>query len=76
MILCSCNVLSDRDIRERLRKGDRPSVAGLFRQLGCEAKCGRCTRNILAVLEEHRGATNKCAGGGAREDCRVDEMAA
>jgi len=75
MILCSCNVVSDRDIRERLRGGSRPSVGALFRQLGCEAKCGRCARNIVAVVEEHHAATSECAGGGC-EDCRVDEMAA
>jgi bacterioferritin-associated ferredoxin len=76
MILCSCNVVSDRDIRERLGGACRPSVGGLFRQLGCEAKCGRCTRSILAVMEEHHAAMNECAGGGAYGECRVDEMAA
>ena len=76
MILCSCNVVSDRDIREHLGAGGRPSVGALFRQLGCEAKCGRCTRNILAVVDQHHGATRECAGGGACEDCQTDEMAA
>jgi bacterioferritin-associated ferredoxin len=75
MILCSCNVVSDRDIRERLRGGSRPSVGALFRQLGCEAKCGRCTRNILAVVDAHHSAASECAGDGC-DDCRVDEMAA
>jgi bacterioferritin-associated ferredoxin len=72
MILCSCNVLSDRDIRERL--GDCPSrrsVAALFRQLGCEPKCGRCVRNIVAAMEQQRAATPKDC------DCRrADEWAA
>ncbi len=76
MILCSCNVVSDRDIREYLHSGGRPSVGALFRQLGCEAKCGRCTRNILAVIDQHHGAKSECAGGGACKDCQADEMAA
>jgi bacterioferritin-associated ferredoxin len=69
-------VVSDRDIREHLGRGGRPSVGALFRQLGCEAKCGRCTRNILAVVDQHHAAVNECAGGGACEDCRAEEMAA
>jgi bacterioferritin-associated ferredoxin len=75
MILCSCNVVSDRDIRERLGGRGRPSVGALFRELGCEAKCGRCARGILAVVDAHHAATGECAGGGC-EDCEVDEMAA
>jgi bacterioferritin-associated ferredoxin len=78
MILCSCNVLSDRDIRERL--GDNPSrrsVGALFRQLGCEPKCGRCIRNILATMDQHRAAmAGQCGGEGACDSCRADEMAA
>jgi len=60
---------------ERLVGGCRPSVGALFRQLGCEAKCGRCARNIVAVVDEHHAAMSECGGGGC-EDCRVDEMAA
>jgi bacterioferritin-associated ferredoxin len=71
MIVCSCNVVSDRDIRERLGGGARPSVGALFRQ----AKCGRCARSIVAVVDEHHAATSECGGGGCK-DCRVDEMAA
>jgi len=43
--------------------------------LGCEAKCGRCARNIVAVVDEHHATMSECGGGGC-EDCRVDEMAA
>jgi len=78
MILCSCNVLSDRDIRERL--GETPgqrSVGALFRQLGCEPKCGRCMRNIVAILEQQGSPqATECAGGGAYDSCRADELAA
>jgi bacterioferritin-associated ferredoxin len=77
MILCSCNVLSDRDIRERL--GDSPSrrsPGALFRQLGCEPKCGRCIRNILATIDQHRAAAGECAGEGACDSCHADELAA
>jgi hypothetical protein len=51
--------------------------------LGCEAKCGRCARSIVAVVDEHHTAMRECGGGDCEdcrvddcEDCRVDEMAA
>ncbi len=75
MILCSCNVVSDRDIRQHLDGCRRPSVGALFRQMGCEAKCGRCTRNILDVVDEYHQAPEKCVDD-ASADRRVDEMAA
>ncbi len=78
MILCSCNVLSDRDIRERL--GDIPnrrSVGALFRQLGCEPKCGRCMRNIVAIIDQHHASgMEECSGSGACDSCHADELAA
>lgn len=78
MILCSCNVLSDRDIRERLGKNpSRRSVKALFRQLGWEPKCGRCMRNILAAIDQHQAAAAKdCSGGGSCDSCHADELAA
>src|SRR5271165_3942020 len=62
MILCSCNVLSDREIQSALSSGGRPSVGGLFRSLGCEAKCGRCARSIAAAIENCGGGAESCAG--------------
>ncbi len=75
MILCSCNVLSDREIQAALASGGRPSVGGLFRSLGCEAKCGRCARNIAAAIEGCSGGEEAC-GGDACGSCDADERAA
>lgn len=51
MILCSCNVLSDRDICAALAgEACRPSVGALFRGLGLEPKCGRCAKNVAAAI--------------------------
>ena len=78
MIVCSCNVLTDRDVRNCVSKRqDRPSVGAVFRHMGCEAQCGRCARNISALLDKHAGsALDECAG---ISDCvayRADELAA
>ncbi|MFY9655436.1 MAG: (2Fe-2S)-binding protein [Methylocystis sp.] len=75
MILCSCNVLSDREIHAALASGGRPSVGGVFRSLGCEAKCGRCVRSIAAAIDGS-GGVDGCAGGGGCESYRDEERAA
>jgi bacterioferritin-associated ferredoxin len=74
MIVCSCNVLSDHDIRSGLESAaERPSPGAVFRRLGCEAKCGRCARNIASLVERHAG-TNGAPGGAGR--CSENEIAA
>jgi len=75
MILCSCNVLSDREIQAALASAGRPSVGKLFRSLGCEAKCGRCARSIAAAIEGCGGGSEACAGDGC-ESCDAEERAA
>ncbi len=78
MIVCSCNVLSDRDVRHSLRtKSDRPSVSAVFRHMGCEPKCGRCARNISAIVDQHAASgLDESAGNGNYDNCRADELAA
>jgi bacterioferritin-associated ferredoxin len=78
MILCSCNVLSDRDVRESLSaRQDRPSVAAVFRNMGCEAKCGRCVRSIVAIVDQHAAARlDECGGTSDCDSCRGDGLAA
>ncbi|ARN80944.1 (2Fe-2S)-binding protein [Methylocystis bryophila] len=74
MILCSCNVLSDREIQSALASGGRRSVGGLFRSLGCEAKCGRCARSIAAAIEGCSNAADACSD--ACQSCSAEERAA
>jgi bacterioferritin-associated ferredoxin len=78
MIVCSCNVLSDRDVRDSLgARAERPSVATVFRNMGCEAKCGRCVRSIVSIVDQHSAsALDECAGSGECDSCRADELAA
>ena len=54
MIVCSCNVLTDHDVRAAL-SGDQaaPRTTGeVYDCLGCSAQCGRCARTIRRVMDE------------------------
>jgi bacterioferritin-associated ferredoxin len=54
MIVCSCNVLTDADVRGALTDAAaRPRRAGqVYGCLGCSAQCGRCARTIRRILDE------------------------
>ena len=66
MIVCSCNVLSDHDVRSAVESSqDLPRNAKqLYGYLGCSAECGRCARTIKTIIDEALGACAKsfCAG--------------
>ncbi len=53
MIICSCNVITDRDVRRSAKpcgaSADR--ARDVFRSRGCLPKCGRCVRNIQAFID-------------------------
>lgn len=61
MIVCSCNVLSDKDVRKACH-ADRPRTAGeVYGCLGCSAQCGRCARTIKKIMDEALGTCAGCA---------------
>lgn len=57
MIVCSCNVLSDKQIGDAVRdEAACPRTPGqVYRCLGCSPQCGRCARTIKAMLADIRG---------------------
>jgi len=69
MIVCSCNVLSDGQIRACLGPGpDCPRTAAqVYRCLGCSPKCGRCVRTIRQIMTDalgtdaHASCVTSCA---------------
>ena len=66
MIVCSCNVLSDHDVRDAVASADilPRSAKQLYGCLGCSAECGRCARTIQGILEEALGGcANACQAG-------------
>ena len=54
MIVCSCNVLTDHDVRGALSGNEAPprSTGDVYRCLGCSAQCGRCARTIRRIMDE------------------------
>jgi len=55
MIICSCNVLSDKEIRKSLLGPNPPRTpAQAHRRCGCKPQCGRCVRSVRAIIEESR----------------------
>lgn len=53
MIVCSCNVLTDHDVRTAVSAEARPRSTGqVYGCLGCSAQCGRCARTIRKIMDE------------------------
>ena len=71
MIVCSCNVLSDHDVRSTLNGSEvvpRPrKTSQIYRCLGCSAQCGRCARTIRRIMNEALAAANAC-------ECRLGDQ--
>jgi bacterioferritin-associated ferredoxin len=65
MIVCSCNVFSDHDIRNAVAGECPPRTPGqVYGCLGCSAQCGRCVRTIKKIMDEALGACAKsCCSG-------------
>jgi bacterioferritin-associated ferredoxin len=59
MIVCSCNVFTDHDVRETLSaRDDVPRTTGqVYHCLGCSAQCGRCARTIRRIMDLARGSS-------------------
>jgi bacterioferritin-associated ferredoxin len=54
MIVCSCNVLSDEEVRGALAgsAGSARTPAEVYGCLGCSPQCGRCARTIKRIMAE------------------------
>jgi bacterioferritin-associated ferredoxin len=56
MIVCSCNILTERDIRASIATLDGPRrVCDVYASLGCAPKCGGCASTICALISEAEG---------------------
>jgi bacterioferritin-associated ferredoxin len=67
MIVCSCNVLTDHDVRNAVTAGGDalPRTANqVYGCLGCSAQCGRCARTIRKIMNDALGSCAKsCCSG-------------
>lgn len=66
MIVCSCNVFTDHDVRNAVSVAQMPprTPGQIYGCLGCSAQCGRCVRTIKKIMDEALGACAKsCCSG-------------
>ena len=70
MIVCSCNVISDHDIRHAVSTAEElpRSAKEVYGCLGCSVACGRCARTVKTIVDE---ALGPCARE-CRDGCRHD----
>ena len=78
MIVCSCNILSDGDVKACLTPGpDCPRTpAQVYTCLGCTPDSGRCARTIRSIMDQATAGT----GGGVpqftpRASCPLTPLA-
>ena len=54
MIICSCNVLTDHDVRSAVMDAGAPvrTPGQVYSCLGCSPQCGRCARSIKRIMSD------------------------
>jgi bacterioferritin-associated ferredoxin len=52
VIVCSCNVISDHQVRSVTSERSVRATSEVYRCLGCSAECGRCARTIRRIMDE------------------------
>jgi bacterioferritin-associated ferredoxin len=59
MIVCSCNVLTDHQIRTAVLGSPQPLLQQIYVCLGCSKRCGRCAPTVKRIAGE---ACRACVG--------------
>ena len=54
MIVCSCNLFSDVEVRVAFSAADPPTLAQIYRHLGHEPRCGRCAHTIREIINDDK----------------------
>ena len=54
MILCSCNRITEDEVRNAARSGAE-TIEAAYACLGCEAQCGCCLDYGQEIIDEVRG---------------------
>ena len=58
MIVCSCNRLTDKDVRAAARSG-ASSPESAYELLGCEPHCCCCLDYAQEIIDEERGKVQR-----------------
>jgi len=51
LIVCVCNALKERQVREAARTAGRACPHSAYATLGCKVKCGQCLPFARSLLE-------------------------
>jgi bacterioferritin-associated ferredoxin len=62
VIVCSCNVISDHQVRSVTAERTVRATSEVYRCLGCSAECGRCARTIRRIMDEALATSPLAAG--------------
>ena len=54
MIVCVCNAITEKEVREAARKGARTPEAA-YAMLDCEPQCGCCLHYAQEMIDEEAG---------------------
>jgi len=67
VIVCSCNCLTDAQVRESCTRaeGAARSTFEVYKCLGCSPKCGTCARTIRKIMDETLGRSTSASACGA-----------
>jgi bacterioferritin-associated ferredoxin len=74
MIICSCNVITDTEIKAALNSGACPRTPfAVYKCLGCSLNCGRCISTVRTIINE--ADAGRATGSSSREACQTDAIA-
>jgi len=54
MIVCVCNAVTEKEVRDAARQGCRTPEAA-YARLDCEPQCGCCLDYAQEIIDEERG---------------------
>ncbi len=77
MIVCSCNCLTEAQVRESCTRteGAARSTFEVYKCLGCSPKCGTCARTIRKIMDETLGRGCKACPAATDTSCGVAKIA-
>jgi len=78
VIVCSCNVLTDKELRRAARElqagpdGVIVTPGAVFRALGKRPRCGGCFGSIIPIIHEEAPETPSATRSGAKAGSETD----
>jgi len=77
VIVCSCNCLTEAQVRESCTRADGAarSTFEVYKCLGCSPKCGTCARTIRKIMDEAIGRGCNACPEAANSACGAAKIA-